>query len=476
MSPYGRNRTEADIQSIIESYEDILDEDPDHLLANYRLGHVLMSVEGEEERARAHLEHAAALSPSPMVHGRLWQHIVQDPALEAEDRASLVSEDLQRALDSFPDSPGRWAGMTTRLGWEGFTDLEAELEEKILQEYPESWGAEQVLSARISTLAYEMNSERPADPESSARELEQLEVIVQQYLALPEHRNPAQLQDAYWTLFLIEKEKPKANLALMSELAETWAGYLDQVRDIWADQKCLLGAVSLAQHAQTLGAAKTLLESGQLEVEKFLRDRELQSEHFSEIVFDAQEAHIRSSNAYLSIASALVLAQEGSFEEADAALNPARDFDPEDDDAWTIFPLADFAAGKVKELRAEFAGNNGDQATAQKFLTSAEEFYLHGLRGDYYPRPSYGVGWTNPNETGLRDLYQKRQGFLEGFDDYLASAIEGGLEERRAEILATRIENPQPILPFALKDLEGEEVTSESYLGKVVVINFWGTW
>ncbi|MGD2123570.1 MAG: hypothetical protein PVJ76_17580, partial [Gemmatimonadota bacterium] len=450
--------------------------DPEHLLANYRLGHLLMSVEGEEETARAHLEHAAALSPSPMVPGRLWQHIVQDPTIGAEERVSLVTQDLQRVLDSFPDSPGRWAEMTMRLGWEGFTDLEAELEEKILEEYPESWGAEKVLSARISNLAYELNSERPADPANFTRELDQLEIMVEQYLALPNHRDPANLQDAYWTLFLIEKEKPKPDLTLMSELAETWAGYLDQVRDIWADQKCLLGAVSLAQRRQTLGAAKTLLESGQLEMEKFLRERELQTEHFSEVVFDAQEAHIRSSKAYRSIASALVLAQDGSFEEADAALSQARDFDPEDEDAWTVFPLTDFAAGRIKELRADLAGKNGDQATAQKFLTSAEEFYLYGLRGDYYPRPRYGVGWTNPNRTGLRDLFQKRQGSLDGFEDYLASAIEGGLEERRAEVLANRLEDPQPILPFALEDLDGGEVRSESYLGKVVVINFWGTW
>jgi len=57
-----------------------------------------------------------------------------------------------------------------------------------------------------------------------------------------------------------------------------------------------------------------------------------------------------------------------------------------------------------------------------------------------------------------------------------AEAAGGEWEERRREIVASRIEDPQPILPFALNNLEGEEVTSESYLGKVVVINFWGTW
>jgi hypothetical protein len=211
-------------------------------------------------------------------------------------------------------------------------------------------------------------------------------------------------------------------------------------------------------------------------MEKFADDLELQRPGLTERSIGVREDHIRASQAYLAIASSLVLAQEGSFEEAETTLSQARDFDPEDENAWTIFPLADLASGKIKELRAASASQKGDESAAQRFMSSAEAFYLHGLRGDYYPRPAYGVGWTNPNQTALKDLFDKRHGGLEGFEAYLASAVEGGLDARRAEILATRVEDPQPIVPFALKNLKGEEVTSESYLGKVVVINFWGTW
>ena len=86
------------------------------------------------------------------------------------------------------------------------------------------------------------------------------------------------------------------------------------------------------------------------------------------------------------------------------------------------------------------------------------------------------MGWTNPNESALKALFEKMHGDLEGFDDYLAAARDEGWEERRAKVLASRIEDPTPIRPFTLKTLDGKEVTSESYLGKVVVINFWGTW
>lgn len=476
LAPSTRERTEADVESMIESYEGVLDEYPDHVLANLGLGSLLMGTDGERGRAMTYLVHAAAVSPGHMPHFRLWQYVVEDPDLDAEGRASRVSEDVHHVLEDFPESPGRWAQMATTLGFFGFHDLQEELEGRVLREHPESWAAEAVLGTRISMFAYEFHSERPANQEEHLEESQRLEGMIGKLLERPQHRDPSFPMEAYWNLFLLEKEKPDVDYARLSHLAETWIGYLPQVRDVWADQKCLLGALSLARHAQTLSAAKSLLAAGEGEMEKFANDLELQRPGLTERSIGVREDHIRASQTYLSIASSLVLAQEGSFEEAETALSQARDHDPEDDDAWTIFPLADLAAGTIKELRAESARENADEATAQKLLTSAEEFYLHGLRGDYYPRPDYGVGWTNPNESALKDLFEKRQGGLEGFETYLASAVQGGLEARRAEILATRIEDPQPIVPFALKNLEGVEVTSESYLGRVVVINFWGTW
>jgi hypothetical protein len=476
LAPPAPARTEADVESMINTYEDILTENQDHFLANYGVGRLLMGIEGGEERARPYLENAAALSPSPMPHYRLWRQIIEDPDLEAEARQMKVAEDFRYVLDNFPESPGRWVVMASDLDYLGFPDLQEELEGRVLRDHPESWAAERVLASRISDLEFEFFNEGPTNRDWFLEQAGRLEGILEEFVARPQHRDPSYVKDAYWTLFLLEKEKADVDLSRLGGLAETWAGYLSQVRDVWADQKCLLGAVSLAQHPQTLEAAKHLLTAGQEEIDKFLNERELQNERFSEVVFEAQESHIRSSNAYLSLASSLILAQEGSFEEAEAAISSASEFDPEEREALRILPLADFAAGTIKELRAEFASKNGDEATAQKFLTSAEQIYLRGMREDYDPRPRYGVGWTNPNETALEDLYEKRHGGLEGFEEYLAAAKEGDLDSRRAEILAARIDDPQPIVPFALKNLDGEEVTSESYLGKVVVVNFWGTW
>ena len=107
--------------------------------------------------------------------------------------------------------------------------------------------------------------------------------------------------DAYWTLFLLEKEKPDVDPARLSELVETWTGYLPKVRDIWADQKGLLGAFSLAQRPQTLDAAKSLLAAGREEMEEFIQERELQSESF---LF---RAHLRCSGSSRPLQSGVPL-------------------------------------------------------------------------------------------------------------------------------------------------------------------------
>ena len=84
--------------------------------------------------------------------------------------------------------------------------------------------------------------------------------------------------------------------------------------------------------------------------------------------------------------------------------------------------------------------------------------------------------WTNPNQPALESLYGTMHGDREGYEDYLASITEEGLEERKGEILARREANPEPMATFALETLDGDEITSEGLLGKVLVINFWGTW
>jgi thiol-disulfide isomerase/thioredoxin len=105
---------------------------------------------------------------------------------------------------------------------------------------------------------------------------------------------------------------------------------------------------------------------------------------------------------------------------------------------------------------------------AEEYLDQAQSFYL---KGSMVPRPG-----ENPNDEALETLYEKRHGSLEGYEAYLAEASSRDATDRRAEILEDRLEEPRTFPAFSLEDLSGARVSSDDLAGKVVVINFWGTW
>jgi hypothetical protein len=184
----------------------------------------------------------------------------------------------------------------------------------------------------------------------------------------------------------------------------------------------------------------------------------------------------KALGAKLSAALGLVLVQEGRLDEAEEELILARDLDEDHYRSSPVLLFSYLNAGTLMEKRAGLAEESGAEEEAEGFLAAADEFYLEGVRQDYYPSPNQGLPWVNPNEVALEALYEKRNGGLEGFEEYLLSATDEGWEERKVRILRRRLEEPKPMVTFALETLDGEEVTSESLLGKVLVINFWGTW
>jgi thiol-disulfide isomerase/thioredoxin len=47
---------------------------------------------------------------------------------------------------------------------------------------------------------------------------------------------------------------------------------------------------------------------------------------------------------------------------------------------------------------------------------------------------------------------------------------------RKTEAVVRFVSNPQPAPPFLVKDIDGNVVSTASWPGKVVILNFWATW
>jgi thiol-disulfide isomerase/thioredoxin len=81
---------------------------------------------------------------------------------------------------------------------------------------------------------------------------------------------------------------------------------------------------------------------------------------------------------------------------------------------------------------------------------------------------------TPKTKDALKNLYNKEQKSVTGFDGYLTKLEAKAKEEKKIALAKSMINKPSP--KFALKDWEGNEVTLESLKGKVVVVDFWATW
>lgn len=74
----------------------------------------------------------------------------------------------------------------------------------------------------------------------------------------------------------------------------------------------------------------------------------------------------------------------------------------------------------------------------------------------------------------LKDVYIAENKSDKGFKEYMDQLQQAYRVKVKKELMKQMINEPAP--KFALKDLNGEEVSLESLKGKIVVVDFWATW
>lgn len=104
-------------------------------------------------------------------------------------------------------------------------------------------------------------------------------------------------------------------------------------------------------------------------------------------------------------------------------------------------------------------------AEAEGKLDAAEARLIEGLEFNYHDKV----------DEALKALYGRRHGGQRGFAKYRAGLERILRGRRQAKVLATRIAEPRPLVPFALPRLGGGELRSEALAGRFTVINLWAT-
>ena len=502
----------------VSFYEEILQKHPSHISSNVDAAIVFLFLAGEPERALPYLERAAASTPSPKVHGHLWQAILSGTDLPDEEKAARIETDLREILETAGESPARWAALAAALGDNGLSGLQAEIEERVLEVHPKSQGAEMILGNRFRSLAGEIWEAPLPEGEKDLAKRERLAAMLGDFIDRREIHDPGLLLEAQWDLFLLRREDPNPDPEILKNLASRLVSHMETTPGSSPSAYYSVMATSLVEQAQASEEAKAMIDTGLAKLEARVAEENAEAEAETEeeeveaseesaveeepVVGEAEieadhadadegepdadtadaekeedvDPRVKAERAMFAAAMGLVLLEEGAVEEAEEELTQARDLDPESYYSMAVLPYSYLYSGRLMEKKAELARAAGDEAEAGELQRTADDFYQKGLRLEYYPSPLAGQPWINPNETAIESLYQTMHGDLEGFDDYLLAVKEEEYEERRSEILDQRIEDPEPMVAFALETLEGEAVNSESLLGKVLVINFWGTW
>lgn len=437
----------------LATFDRVLDEEPAHLRALHRKGYHLAFFENRITEGLPYLRRAAEGSAAPVFHEGYWRALRGHPDLEPGERRTIIRDDVERLLERRPNSPS-----VLRAVAAAHDDLEMTAErdqygERVLERFPESDEAEDVLYDRLRRYQYEVQKQLEdtdgVDPETRSAYRSALVSFIER----PRHHRRWYLGQAYRELFeLLEMrdDAPSDSLLLAVRGMVEHAAFAPEAT--FGD-----AAVALAERGLAPEMARRLPHRGLTAAsEQVDRRRD---------IYDSDEDYrtalrLRWSRTLDDLG--WVWFHQGRLDGAERLLRRARDYH---DDNRSVF----HRLGRLYEARAARAlAADRPEAVIDSLLDEAEGAYRQGV---LVARPG-----ENPNEEALRELYVRRHDDREGWETYRAKLEELIREQRKEEVLGARLEEPRPVKPFALKDLSGREVRFSELRGKVVVVDFWGTW
>lgn len=422
----------------LEIYAELRSEDPEWVDAYY-LPAFYLDYTGNKEKAYELIEEGAAKTIAPRVQSTYWRALMSNDELTRDEKVQKLDENMAFIQSEGPVSSDIMLGMAAQYGQLSQDEKERKLEERILNEFPESVNAEWVLVNRYRAFSRE---NREAIQNNEPKAVAQFEAMLWNFLERPDHKRDRLIGDAYRNLFYLYKmdEDREISSDTLLQVINGMAKYEDiNVHITHAE-----APIYLAEKTGNYQRAKELARKGMvLAEEKITQNNEYGA-------YENEEDFQRILNRYTAIphdALGWIFYLEGKQDSARKYLSKA-------------YSLHNENTGVMMHL-GEYFENKGE-------LGKAESYYTEAFRQKKGDRDS--------DMTKLKNLYIKRNGSEEGFDAYLTNLIEGGKTDRKQEVLGEAIGDPEEIASFDLKNLEGESMNSSSLKGKIVILNVWGTW
>ncbi|HLA11912.1 MAG TPA: redoxin domain-containing protein [Pyrinomonadaceae bacterium] len=434
LSGAGARPDTAKTSAALEAFAEIRRLDKTNVLAHVLPGQFLVFARRTPEGYPL-LKKALELSPnSNRVHRLYWQAVAGLPELSAEQKQAEIEADIKSLLERRSGFPATLSTVRAQYELLKVSEKKRQIEEKILQEFPQSKEAEWVFVHRYREFRKEAGPQGFSDPAKT----NMYRAMLREFINRPMHHDDALLGDAYRNLFIDLNDDPSASTAEIIEAAR------GMTRFCVANPETIFpsAAIALADRGAHFQEAEAMARQGFSKVRQKLAARRA--------AFETQGEYVLVLNRLTGMVwhgLGWVHFKEGRYAEAEKTLLQAYELAPQHT------PLLHHL-GQFYQFR--------------KDLDKAEGFYIKGALVET-------LG-TNPNHNALKALYELRNGGLNGYEEYVRKLKEIDTTKRREKIFALRIKDPRPATPFILKTVTGEKLSLEDLKGKVSVINFWGMW
>lgn len=405
---------------------------PNGVAANYIYG-VYLTEEKRYADALPLLEKAVSLSPNSSYIRRLhWLAMLNgQPQKTEKQRTAEVVAEMSGLLRLRPDSVNALDTVAAFYGRElKMPEKTKEIEALIVEKFPASGKTEWILVNNYRAF-------EDAEVYTNKAKREKYKQMLRAFINRPTHVHKNLLGDTYLALFfVVETDAATPNDEMLKIIDGTVAHQTSNANIIYPRGAQVLADRKMFREAERI--ARLGFAAGRANVDKqrsFYKEEPEYAEALNWI------------DSLMRDALGWIFFKENRFEDAEREwLAGVKNYDKN----WSLF------------------NRLGQLYEAKNDLDRAEDFYTRGFAAFY--------GKMNPNSEALKNLYQKRNGNLTGFEAYFERLKAVERAARRERIVAARIKEPKSAAPFALKNLDAKIVSLADLTGKIVVVNIWGTW
>lgn len=427
----GAKIDEAARRKSFEDFAAAVAANPQSINANFIYGFYL-DADKRFAEAVPFLKKAAALSPDAIsIREELWKAIENQTSDNAARRTAEILADAENFSRTHPDSPNVLAAVAAENAQLKMTARAEEYENRLLKIFSDSKAAETLLAKRLDREYFAQLNAGLKD-EAAKRKLARL---LLSFINRPRRFSEEYHSNAYARfLSLIRGDKTFTEAELLAAAERLTIAERDAPVNNESDVAFRLverGLFADAERFARAGVAKTALIAEKRRADSDGKNR-------------FQESDSEMSAAFSALG--YVFQKQKRFDEAEREFLKAAETNPRS-------IVAQRSLGEIYEERKDF------DRSEQSFVSAVALFYT-------------------PDEKfeDFRRIYAERGGKPDGFDSYLIKIKTLLSDKRRQTILSERARQPAPAVAFNLAAPDGKRVSLESMRGKIVVVNFWGTW